>query len=129
MAPAAPDDRPVLLYDGDCGFCTASVGFLRRRVEIARLQAQPWQRADLTQLPVSVEQCREAVQLVFPDGSRLAGAAAVAAVLRRARGWWPLLGRALQLPVVREIAEVGYRVVAAGRSRLPGGTPGCALPP
>ena len=53
----------------------------------------------------------------------------MAAALRAAGPGWALLGRLLQLPLVRVLADRVYRVLAANRMRLPGGTAACALPP
>jgi predicted DCC family thiol-disulfide oxidoreductase YuxK len=35
----------------------------------------------------------------------------------------------IELPGIRSLAGVIYRWVARNRSRLPGGTPACAVPP
>jgi len=56
------------------------------------------------------------------------GAAAVAAVLRECRGAWPLLAMLMRLPVIRNIAELGYQLVARNRHRLPGPA-ACAIEP
>jgi len=46
------------------------------------------------------------------------GAQAIAGGLASARRGWPLLGRALRLPVVRGVAAYSYRIVAQNRHRL-----------
>ncbi|MEO7069639.1 MAG: DUF393 domain-containing protein [Nostocoides sp.] len=121
---------PVLVFDGDCGFCTTSAGFLRRRVagSGASFTVVPWQRADLPALGLTEEDCRAAVRWVGSDGRPYAGADAIAAVLRAGRMPWRPVGLALQLPGLRNLAEVAYRWVAAHRYQLPGGTPACRLP-
>ncbi|MFK0403356.1 hypothetical protein ACIQTT_13555 [Microbacterium sp. NPDC090225] len=44
--------RPLLVFDGDCGFCTTAVGVLEKR--LARFpDAQPWQWLDLDALGLS----------------------------------------------------------------------------
>ncbi|CAB4547042.1 MAG: DUF393 domain-containing protein [Actinobacteria bacterium] len=127
--PSASDRRvvpPVLLFDGDCGFCTSSVGVLRRLVR--RLPAVvPYQFTELDGLGVTAEQCAEAVQWVGADGRVASGHLAVAEVLLAAGRGWPLVGRALRAPGISPIAGAVYRWVARNRHRLPGGTPACAL--
>ncbi len=59
----------------------------------------------------------------------VAGARAVTTALRAAGSGWALLGRLLQVPPVSTLAAAVYRLVAANRMRLPGGTAACALPP
>lgn len=122
--------RPVLLYDGRCGFCSAAAGFLTRWVRPAprgepAWDVLPWQRADLAALGVAAEACRQAVQWVVPpgrpgSGEPRSGAAAVAAALRAGRIPWVPLGWLLDAPVLRRVAALGYRFVAARRDRLPG---------
>jgi len=117
---------PVLVFDGDCAFCTSSVRVLERWVA-RRPVIVAWQRADLQRLGLTVAQCTEALQWVDADGSRRQGAAAVAATLRHGRSGWAVLGVLLDAPGVRLIAAWVYRWVARNRHRLPGGTAACAL--
>ena len=119
---------PILLFDGDCAFCTASVNFLQRYIRPkARIIA--WQRADLATLGVSEQECRESIQWFAAPGSRpLTQGRAVAAALRCGAAPWPLVGRLMQLPGVVQVVDAVYRLVAANRFRLPGATPACRLP-
>ncbi|MGW0122137.1 thiol-disulfide oxidoreductase DCC family protein [Streptomyces sp. NPDC003327] len=119
--------RPVLVYDGDCGFCTTSANFAERRVR-PRCDIVPWQFADLDALGVTAERAQYEVLWVTPDGTVRGGAEAVAKALLSAGGAWAPLGATLLLPGVRWAAARVYRVVAAHRHRLPGGTPACAVP-
>lgn len=120
--------RPILIYDGDCGFCTTSVRFVERRLR-TRARIVAWQDADLPALGVTEAQAQESVQWVAPDGTVSQGAAAVGRLWIDS-GWpWRALGYVTILPPISWLAEVVYRVVAANRHRLPGGTPACALPP
>ncbi|QVQ49988.1 DUF393 domain-containing protein [Spiractinospora alimapuensis] len=120
--------EPVLLYDGDCGFCTRCVWFVVDRLPV-RTTVRAWQDADLATMGVSVARARRAVLWVGPRGDVHSGAAAVGELLRHTRGrGWHALGFLLRAPVVRDVAELGYRLVAANRHRLPGATPACQLP-
>ncbi|MFI8852077.1 thiol-disulfide oxidoreductase DCC family protein [Streptomyces sp. NPDC053499] len=121
---------PVLLYDGDCGFCTSAVRFAERRVR-PRCTYEPWQFADpaeLAALGVTRERAEHEVLWVTPAGAVYGGAQAVAkALLSAGGGAWPVVGAVLTLPPFRWAAHVGYRVIAANRHRLPGGTAACAV--
>jgi predicted DCC family thiol-disulfide oxidoreductase YuxK len=55
------------------------------------------------------------------------GAAAIGRFLVAAGGAWRPLGRLILLPGIRAVAGVVYRLVAANRHRLPGGTPACRV--
>ena len=124
---ASSRQRPVLLYDGDCAFCTTCVRLLERIGPDAEIVA--WQFADLPELGVTEEQAADAVQWVEPDGTVRSGHEAAAAVLRTAGRIWRAVGRAILLPGVSWVAARAYRWIADNRYRLPGGTPACAVKP
>ncbi|MEW9514094.1 thiol-disulfide oxidoreductase DCC family protein [Streptomyces bacillaris] len=118
---------PVLVYDGDCAFCTTSVNFLTRRVR-PRCTVTPWQFADLHALGVPRGRAEHEVLWIPPVGPVHGGAQAFAKLLLSAGGGWAWLGGLLTLAPLRWVAHGVYRLVAANRSRLPGGSPACALP-
>lgn len=120
-----PDGRPLLVYDGDCGFCTASARLAERWLHLA--DVEPWQFLDLASLGLTAEQCGAAVQWVDGSGRVASGERAVIAALRHAGGAWGVVGRVLAVPGIRLLASAGYRLVARHRHRLPGGTPACTL--
>ncbi|WP_440082456.1 thiol-disulfide oxidoreductase DCC family protein [Streptosporangium sp. LJ11] len=117
--------QPVLVFDGDCGFCTTSVRFAERRVGV-RARVVPWQFADLRALGVTRERAEREV-LWVENGRVYGGAQAVARLLISAGLPWSPLGLVLRIPPFRWVARGIYRLVAANRHRLPGGTPACAL--
>lgn len=119
---------PILIFDGDCAFCTSSVTWSKRLIK--RLPTtQPYQFTDLAALGLTAEQCNLAVQYVDAQRRVQSGEDAVRAVLLASgRGWW-LLGVFLGLPGIHWLSGVVYRWVARNRQRLPGGTAACALPP
>ncbi|URM92496.1 DUF393 domain-containing protein [Streptomyces sp. MRC013] len=119
--------RPVLVYDGDCGFCSTSVRFAERYVR-PRCTATPWQFADLEELGVTRRRAEHEVLWVTPAGTVYGGSRAVAKLLLGSPGGWPVLGAVLTLPLVRWAAHGVYRLVADNRHRMPGGTAACALP-
>jgi predicted DCC family thiol-disulfide oxidoreductase YuxK len=116
--------RPVLVFDGDCAFCSSCARLLQQicpEVEVAA-----WQASDLDELGISVAEAMEAVRWIGPGGAIRAGHEAIAAALATA-GWpWWILGRAILLPGLSPLAAWSYRAVARNRHRLPGGAPACA---
>jgi predicted DCC family thiol-disulfide oxidoreductase YuxK len=123
--PPSLRERPVLLYDGDCAFCTTCARLLERIGPDAEIVA--WQLTDLAELGMTEERAAEAVQWVQVDGTVRSGHAAIAAVLQTAGRIWRIVGRVVLLPGISWMAARVYRLVADNRQRLPGGTPACAV--
>jgi predicted DCC family thiol-disulfide oxidoreductase YuxK len=118
---------PVLLFDGDCAFCTSCVGWMRRHI-VTLDATEPYQFADLAALGVTAEQCEQAVQYISADGTAIGAHLAIAKVLVDAGKGWRVLGRLIAAPGLRAVSAVVYRWVSRNRHRLPGGTPACAMP-
>jgi len=117
----------VLIYDGDCGFCTTSARWIQRRLP-ADVAVVAWQSLDdLPAWGLTVDDVNVAAWWVEPPGSPLGGHLAIGAALRRGRRLWPLVGRALLAPPLRWIGGPVYRWVARNRYRLPGATAACRL--
>ena len=124
-SPSIVEPTPLLIFDGDCAFCSRCVQFIERRIR-RHPQIQSWQSSDLVALGLTQEQCETAVQLV-DRGSITSAHVAVARVLIYGKKGWALLGYAMLLPGITQIAGVVYRWVAKNRDRMPGGTAECAL--
>ncbi len=123
--------RPVLVYDGECGSCTAAARWAANGWDGAA-EAVPWQVLGpdgLAELELTVEEARAAVQWVDPPGRPRAGHLAIAAALRSGRGPRRLVGTVLLLPPARWIAAAAYPAVARRRHRLPGATAACRVGP
>ena len=117
---------PVLVFDGDCGFCTSCARFVVRRVVGGcPVSVAPWQGLNLADLALTPDRCRQAVQWVGPDGVSASGHAAIAAVLRAGHRPWTSIGVLMMAPGISWLARRTYCVVADHRSALPGGTPAC----
>jgi predicted DCC family thiol-disulfide oxidoreductase YuxK len=114
----------VLVFDGDCAFCTSCARLVEKRIR-PDAEIVAWQFADLASLGVSEEQATDAVQWVEADGAVRSGHEAIAAMLIASAPIWGIAGRALLLPGISWAAARIYRLVAANRHRLPGGTPAC----
>jgi len=116
----------VLVFDGDCGFCTTCVHVMGR-LHLRADRVIAWQHADLDALGLAPEQCRQAVQWIGSDGKHASGHLAVAELLR-ANGPWRPLGALLRAPGLSFLAARAYTWIADHRMSLPGGTPACRTP-
>jgi len=111
-------ERPVLLYDGECAFCTRTVRWLQKHLP-AQPDLLPWQGTDLVALGVAEAEASHSVQWVEPSGRVSGGATAVARLLVSNGGGWAVLGRLMLVPPVSWLAAVASRLVAKYRRHLP----------
>jgi len=113
---AAPPPKPLMLFDGDCNFCTL---WIRRWQQATgdRVEYLPFQNPRVVeQFPqLSREKLETAVHLVEPDGSVLFGAEAVFAALAHHpnRGRWLRWYR--ESTGFAHFTERAYRFVAEHR--------------
>ncbi|HEX4047377.1 MAG TPA: DCC1-like thiol-disulfide oxidoreductase family protein, partial [Elusimicrobiota bacterium] len=107
--------KPVLLFDGDCGFCRFWVERWRARTG-GRVDYAPAQEAGARFPTLRPEDLAEAVALVEPGGRVSRGAEAVFRGLAYAgggrRAWRALYER---IPPFRAASELAYRFVARRR--------------
>ena len=113
--------RYVVLYDGQCKFCTAGAKRLT-----AWMRSVPYDLANfhkpglLDRFPgISHEACMERLHLVTPAGKVYGGVEAIVHALETV----PLIGQLTLLyyiPGVRQLLDVFYEFVAAHRYRIMG---------
>lgn len=131
MGGVADGGVPVLIFDGDCGFCTSSAVWIARRWR-GPGRIVPWQRLDRDELArygLTTAQVEAAAWWVDERDRAWRGHLAVAQAMAVAGGVWGVLGRLVLVPPIRWLAAVVYRFVVRYRYRLPGGTPACRVPP
>ena len=94
-----------------------------------RVTAVPFQKTGVpASVGLTVKECEATAWAIAPDGSRYRGAEAVNALVGAAlETAAPLL--LYYLPVIRQVQDLIYSVVASNRSRLPGDRPYCAQHP
>ena len=119
--------RGILVFDGECGFCTRAVGALTRLDRRGRVRLRPWQGPGvLESTGLSERQASASVWWLGEDGRRAHGADAANSALSAALG--------TRLPsavyrVTRWLQEPAYSLVARNRHRLRGVTPYCTSHP
>ena len=119
--------KPVLIFDGDCGFCTSTATFIVKRSKTP-IEAHPWQFIDVTEYGILQQQAQARVYVV--DGPHAYGGhEAFAHLLRLQRNWLlSSIAFLMVVPPVCWLSRIGYFLVAKYRHKLPGGTPACKLP-
>ena len=122
-----PSSPPIpagtLVYDGDCGFCTATARWVQNRLS-DDYQVVPSQQADLGALGLTDEDVARSAWWIGPDGTRWDDHRSIAGALRAMSGPWPAIGRLLALGPISPLARWIYRLVADTRYRIrwPGAT-------
>jgi predicted DCC family thiol-disulfide oxidoreductase YuxK len=109
--------RPLLvIYDGDCGVCQATVDWFGRRDLRGQLSFQ----SNAEPLPPEVKQ-EQTTHTVFAidrsSGRQWVRAAALARMLAALPGW-AVLGFLLRVPPISWFADLGYRLFARNRHRV-----------
>jgi predicted DCC family thiol-disulfide oxidoreductase YuxK len=114
---AAPPSKPLLVFDGDCHFCTL---WIRRWQQLTGdavdyLPSQD-ERIAVHFSEIPREWFQTAVQLIEPDGTVYSGAEAVfRALAKNPKRQWPL--RAYEkIPAVARVTECAYHFVADHRT-------------
>ena len=117
--------RAVLVYDGDCAFCTRSARWVEHRVD-GRADVRPWQALDLDELGLTEDDVASAAWWV--EGKRRdRGHRSIGRALIAIGGLWGLAGRLLLVPPVSWVAAPVYALVARYRHKMPGGTDACRI--
>ena len=114
---AAPPAKPLMVYDGDCRFCTL---WIRRWQQLTggRVDFLPYQDPSVAaRFPeIPRETFESAVQLIQPDGAVFSAAEAVfRALAAEPHGGW-LLDWYQHSPAFMRLAEWSYHFVARHRS-------------
>jgi predicted DCC family thiol-disulfide oxidoreductase YuxK len=119
----------LLIFDGDCGFCTSSANWVASRWD-GDARAVPSQFLSTDELAahgLTEPDVRAAVWWIDESGRPSRGHLAIAQSLAAGSGWSDAVGRLLLVPPFRWLAAAGYPLVARWRHLLPGGTPACKL--
>jgi predicted DCC family thiol-disulfide oxidoreductase YuxK len=118
---------PVLVFDGDCGFCTTTANWIKKN-SIVALEIAPYQWTDLEQYGLTAEEAAAKVQLVVGDKIFAGHNCMAKLLLIQPNVLLKLVGAIMVMPVIDPISARLYTWIAANRQKLPGGTPACKLP-
>jgi predicted DCC family thiol-disulfide oxidoreductase YuxK len=106
--------RPVLIYDGDCGFCLYWARYWQKLTG-ERVAFRPYQEVAAQYPAIAREDFQRAVQYISPDGRRASAAEASFLTLSHARGKGAWLWLYRKAPGFAQLAERAYAFTAAHR--------------
>ena len=120
--------HPVVLYDGVCSFCDASVQFIIDRDPAAQFRFASLQSGIGAKLALEagVDPTRLDTLVLLTETGALVRSDAVLEVARRLGRPWSILATARFLP--RRLRDAIYRHVAQHRLRLFGRLDACRIP-
>ena len=129
MARNAALHTHVLIYDGDCAFCTLWVNRLRDWLPTFP-EAKTSQSVSLDDYALSADDVAKYAWFITPTHQYAGHLAASALLLVQPVLWLRLIGALIALPPISWVAALVYSFVSRFRHALPGGTPTCdpALP-
>jgi predicted DCC family thiol-disulfide oxidoreductase YuxK len=110
----AAGDKPLLIYDGDCGFC----GYWARywqKLTADRVDYRSYQEVAARYPQIPRADFQRAVQYIAPDGRRASAAEASLLTLSHAPGKGLWLALYEKLPRFAAVAERTYAFIAAHR--------------
>ncbi len=114
--------KPVILYDGHCGFCQKQIASLKKMLGDRALYESFQDPKVLPQYPeLNYEECMKEIKLVTPERKVYGGAQAIfyalslIPLLRPLRWIYPL-------PLLKQIIDFTYQTVARNRYKLQGRT-------
>lgn len=130
IAARVPTGPLLVLFDGGCAFCHASVRLAAMEDQRQLLRFAPLGGSTAATSLATRRQDWQGDSIIVVDDQRLlVKSRAVVAILERLGGLWWLLARALRL-LPRGLADLGYDGVGRIRYRLAGRVDGCPrLPP
>jgi predicted DCC family thiol-disulfide oxidoreductase YuxK len=118
---------PILVFDGDCGFCTTTANWIKKNSKIG-LEIAPYQWTDLNQYGLTAEEAAAKVQLVVGDKVFAGHYCMAKLLLIQPNVLLKGLGALMVAPFLNPISAKAYEWIAANRQKLPGGTPACKMP-
>ncbi len=119
--------RPIVFFDGVCGFCNYWVNFVLSRDPDGKLAFAPLQGVTAEQLlPTEDREQLHSLVLWSPQKS-YRQTSAVVRILWTLGGVWWLLGWLLWL-IPRPFRNLGYVLVASNRYRIFGKKDACRMP-
>src|SRR5918992_3072841 len=93
----------LLIFDGDCGFCTWAAEWSERRLP-PDARISPWQFLQWPSYGLTTKSASSAVYWIDPEGRPHRGHHAIARTLRVIGGVWEPLGVIMEAPVLTWLA-------------------------
>ena len=126
--PPFPDDRPIIVFDGYCGFCSGFARFVMRhdRAGRYRLLAAQTDLGRALYRHYGLDPDNYATNILLENGVARFKSDGSIAMFSGLGFPWSLAGAARILP--RRVRDAGYAVIARNRLRIAGRRATCFVP-
>jgi hypothetical protein len=121
-------NRPMFLFDADCGVCQNSTELMEKRIN-PPVDFRPYQSIDYASFGITTKNLSEGPILISTDGTFLVGPLGMATLLKMSRRPYSYMGRFMLLPGIRHFLKKVGPGLYAKRRYLPGATDSCAINP
>ena len=115
--PAQLPDKPVLIFDGDCGICREWVEYWQALTG-GGFESRTWQDAARNHPQIPVEEFQRAIQLIQPDGRVSSGAEATFRLYGGIAPYSLLILLYRRLPGFSQLSESAYTFFSRHRGLL-----------
>jgi len=113
--------KNILLYDGECGFCSAVADWVVRTNKDNNIETIPYQTADFNNIAVGLtfeQASRSAIFIRRSDGHIFLNARSILETLKHTHGIYELIGYLGSNPIISLLCYPFYRLFARYRRRL-----------
>ena len=119
--------RPIVFFDGVCGFCNAWVDFILARDPDGKLTFAPLQGVTAEQLLPTEDRTQLHSRVLWRPERAYRKTSAVVRIFWTLGGVWWLVGSLLWI-IPRPLRNLGYDLVARNRYRIFGKKDACRMP-
>jgi predicted DCC family thiol-disulfide oxidoreductase YuxK len=128
MPPGPPATHPVVIFDGECNFCDASVNFIidRDPVGLFRFASRQSPAGQRIMRERGVPEEGLDSMILVEDDRVLVRSAAGLSIAKRLSGAWPVLYAFIAVP--GPWRDAVYDLIAKNRKRILGARDACAVP-
>jgi len=111
----------LLIFDGDCGICTSTAEFIKKRADESFITVKPYQVLNLSEIhnELNAEKTSKSVYFYEVNTSRIySKSKAVFMVFKRMNGIYKVMGYLLDNPLLVFISNPIYNLIAKNRTKI-----------
>jgi predicted DCC family thiol-disulfide oxidoreductase YuxK len=113
--------KDILIFDGDCGICTFTAEFIKKRVDKISLEIKPYQVLDLKNIHSELDEDMTSKSVYFfknKNNQIYSKSKAVFLALKKMNGFYKIMGYLLDNPLFVFIFNPIYNIVARNRTKI-----------